>query len=225
MWPADDHSELERRPLRSQPTDYWKPSSKDWSAIPIKAKGATPIIVAPYTRQTGGVPQAGGGLRGYPEAAEKAAKDSDTAFLNLTAISTDVLNALGPTTGNAAYVDGQHTKSYGAYMNSRSVAFGIIQLKLDLAQYLVTTKPPPSTPKNHYRCWPDWTVPLEAGPPGRGGGGPGRRGAAPGTGPATAPARGNTLKVSLVGGTRLDGRFRILTCRGNRDIWIRPFGN
>ena len=185
MWPADDHSEDWNVVHSDANTDY-QTILKDWSAQ-VKAKGAIPIIVAPYTRQTAGAPQAGGGLRGYPEAAEKAAKDSGTAFLNLTAISTDVLNAIGPTAGAAAYVDGQHTKSYGAYLNSRSVTYGIKELQLDLAQYLIDSD---FDPKKPLPLLADFDVPLEAGG-GGGRGARGPRGGAPASAPAAAPARGN----------------------------------
>ncbi len=187
MWPADDHSEDWNVVHSDAATDY-QTILKDWSAQ-VKAKGATPVIIAPYTRQTGGAPQAGGGLRGYPEAAEKAAKDSGTAFLNLTAISTDVLIALGPQNGTLAYVDGQHTRSYGAYLNSRSVTFGIKELKLDLAQYLIDSD---FDPKKPLPLPADFDVPLEPGG-GGGGRGPGRgvRGGTTIPATATGPARGN----------------------------------
>ena len=131
MWPADDHDEDWANVHSDADTDY-QAILKDWSAQ-VRAKGATPVIVAPYTKQRGGAADPEG-LRNYPQAAEKAARDSGTPFLNLTAISTDVLGALGPQNGALAYVDGQHTRSYGAYMNSRSVVFGIGQLKLDIAK-------------------------------------------------------------------------------------------
>jgi hypothetical protein len=180
MWPPEDTAEDWANVHSDANTDY-QTILKDWSAQ-VKAKGAIPVIVAPYTRQTAGAPQAGGGLRGYPEAAEKAAKDSGTLFLNLTGISTTVLNALGPTDGNAAYVDGQHTTSYGAYINSRSVTYGIKQLKLDLAQYLIDSDFDPTKPIPAYA---NFDVPLEAGPAGRGGARGPRGGRA---GAATAPA-------------------------------------
>ena len=62
-----------------------------------------------------------------------------------------MLDALGPQNGILAYVDGQHTRSYGAYMNSRSVVFGIQQLKLEIAKYL--TDDATFDPKNRRR-WP-----------------------------------------------------------------------
>ena len=133
MWPADDHDEDWANVHSDADTDY-QSILKDWSAQ-VKAKGAIPVIVAPYTKQRGGTPDPAG-LRTYPQAAEKAANESGTPFLNLTAISTDVLETLGPQNGILAYVDGQHTRSYGAYMNSRSVVFGIQQLKLDVAKFL-----------------------------------------------------------------------------------------
>ncbi|HVT81575.1 MAG TPA: GDSL-type esterase/lipase family protein, partial [Phycisphaerae bacterium] len=184
MWPADDHSEDWNVVHSDADTDY-QTILKDWSAQ-VKAKGAIPVIVSPYARQTGGIPNQNiatppTGLRGYPAAAERAAKDSNTPFLNLTAISTEVLTALGPQAGLQAYVDGQHTRSYGAYLNSRSVTFGIKQLKLDLAQYLIDADFDPKNPKP---LPADFNIPLE---PGGGGGGRGTARAGRGATPITTP--------------------------------------
>ncbi len=159
MWPADDHDEDWANVHSDADTDY-QTILKDWSAQ-VKAKGATPVIVAPYTKQRNGAPDPTG-LRAYPQAAEKAARDSDTPFLNLTTISTDVLESLGPQNGILAYVDGQHTRSYGAYMNSRSVVFGIQQLKLDIARDL--TDDATFDPKKPVPLPADFAVPLEPSP-------------------------------------------------------------
>jgi hypothetical protein len=102
------------------------------------------------------------GLRGYPAAAKKAAADSGTQFLDLNAISTQMLTALGPENGRAMYVDGQHTRSYGAYMNSRSVVYGIGQLKMDLAKELVEGAV--LDPAHPVPVTADFAVPLEAVP-------------------------------------------------------------
>jgi beta-galactosidase len=159
MWPADDHEEDWENVHSDADTDY-QTILEDWSAQ-VKAKGATPVIVAPYTKQRGGAPDPAG-LRTYPQAAEKAAKDSDTPFLNLTAISTDVLESLGTQNGMLAYVDGQHTRSYGAYMNSRSVVFGIQQLKLNVAKYLADDSA--FDPKKPVPLAADFAVQLEPSP-------------------------------------------------------------
>ena len=159
MWPADDHDEDWANVHSDADTDY-QTILKDWSAQ-VKAKGATPVIVAPYTKQRNGAPDPTG-LRTYPQAAETAAHDSDTPFLNLTTISSDVLESLGPQNGILAYVDGQHTRSYGAYMNSRSVVFGIQQLKLDIARDL--TDDATFDPKKPVPLPADFAVPLEPSP-------------------------------------------------------------
>ena len=54
MWPADDHEEDWANVHSDADTDY-QTILKDWSAQ-VKAKRATPVIVAPYTKQRGGVP-------------------------------------------------------------------------------------------------------------------------------------------------------------------------
>lgn len=177
MWPADDHDEDWAAVHSDAETDY-QTILKDWAAQ-VKLAGATPVIVSPYTKQRNGAPDPAG-LRGYPAAAKKAAADSGTSFLDLNRISTQVLTVLGTQDGAAAYVDGQHTTSYGAYMNARSVTFGIRELKLDLAKDLTAdaifdpAKPAP--------LHADFDVPLEPrGPGGFRGRGPGRAASAPAT--------------------------------------------
>src|SRR5262245_54188696 len=179
MWPAGDHEEDWANVHSDADTDY-QTILKDWSAQ-VKAKGAIPVIVAPYTKQRGGAADPEG-LRNYPQAAEKAARDSGTPFLNLTAISTEVLGALGPQNGALAYVDGQHTRSYGAYMNSRSIVFGIGQLKLDIAKYL--TEDATFDPKRPAPLPADFAVQLEPSP---------ARGGAP---PAVVP--GPNVKLTTI---------------------------
>jgi lysophospholipase L1-like esterase len=177
MWPADDHAEDWANVHSAADTDY-QSILKEWSAQ-VKAKGATPVIVSPYTKQRGGAPDPAG-LRGYPAAAAKAAKDSETAFLDLNAISTTVLTALGPQNGAAVYVDGQHTRSYGAYMNARSVSHGIRQLNLELAKHL--TADALFDPEHPSPLPADFAVPLEPAPR-LGFGGRGRAATAPATRP------------------------------------------
>ncbi|MBP8304903.1 MAG: rhamnogalacturonan acetylesterase [Phycisphaerae bacterium] len=154
LWPADDHDEDWSATFSDPNTDY-QDILKDWSAQ-VKAKGAIPVVVSPYTKARRGEPDPAG-LRTYPAAAQKAAKDSNTPFLNLTAISTAVLTALGPQVGAQAYVDGQHTTSYGAYLNARSVAFGIRELRLDLAKHL--TEDAVFDPRNPLPLRADFAVP------------------------------------------------------------------
>jgi lysophospholipase L1-like esterase len=170
MWPAEDHEEDWAAVHSDADTDY-QMILKDWAGQ-VKAAGAVPVIVSPYTKQRAGAPDVAG-LRGYPAAAAKAARESGTAFLDLNGISMEVLTVLGTTNGAAAYVDGQHTTSYGAYMNSRSVTVGIRELKLDLAKDL--TADSVFDPKKPEPMRADFVVPLEpggrGGPRGRGAGG------------------------------------------------------
>ncbi len=58
MWPADDHDEDWTNVHSDADTDY-QTILKDWSAR-VKAKGAIPVIVAPYTKQRSGAPDRAG---------------------------------------------------------------------------------------------------------------------------------------------------------------------
>jgi len=178
MWPVEDKSEDWANVHSAADGDY-QVILKEWAAE-VKGKGAVPVIVSPYTKQRNGAPDAAG-LRGYPAAAAKAAADSGTLFLDLNGISTQVLTALGVENGAAMYVDGQHTRSYGAYMNARSVVYGIAGLKMDLAEELAEEA---VFDPGHPEPLPGaFGVPLEAAP---------RMGFGRGRGTTTGPAtRGN----------------------------------
>lgn len=107
-------------------------------AVEVRRRGATPVIVSPMTKidiRTGALNTAG--LGDYPQAAAEAARLSGAAFIDLNALSMEIMRALGPENARRAYVDGLHTNSYGAYLLARAVALGIARARLPLAEHLI----------------------------------------------------------------------------------------
>jgi len=107
------------------------------NAVEIKRRGGIPVIVSPMTkmdRRTGLVNETGMGA--YPQGAREAAELAGCAFIDLYAMSVEVVKGLGPQYAPAAYVDGLHTNTYGGYLLSRCVVEGLRKAGLDLVQYL-----------------------------------------------------------------------------------------
>lgn len=135
MWPADDGAGEWAMTHSDANTDYiWGLAI---NAVEIKRRGGIPVIVSPITRisrQTGTHNVAGHG--DYPEACRKAAELAECAFIDLTAMSVDVMNGLGTVITPTAYTDATHTSLYGGYLLSKCVVQGIRDAGLDLARYL-----------------------------------------------------------------------------------------
>ncbi|HVS71811.1 MAG TPA: rhamnogalacturonan acetylesterase [Phycisphaerae bacterium] len=185
MWPADQPSGDWSKTYSEANTDY-KKLLEDYSAQ-IKAKGATAVIVSPMTKidmRSGEVNAAG--LRDYPQAAVAAAKESNTALIDLNAMSVQLVKALGPTLAPRAYVEGLHSKDYGGYLFARCIVQGIRDDHLPLANDLNDLATP--FDPTHPEPLPDaFTLPLEPTPPMRFGMGRGRGGFR-GRGAASQPA-------------------------------------
>lgn len=106
----------------------------------IRAKGGTPILIAPMHRRTfdadGKIINSHGD---YPEAVRNAAKEENVALIDLTAMSKDFYEALGKEKSGAAFKegDGTHHNNYGAYELAKMVVESIRAQKLSLAKFLV----------------------------------------------------------------------------------------
>jgi lysophospholipase L1-like esterase len=135
MWPENDkagdwvstHSEAN--------TDYkWLLAV---NAVEIKRRGGIPVIVSPITRISRTAGKADLASHGdYPKAAREAAELANCAFIDLNAMSVDVMNALGTVITPAAYTDGTHTSLYGGYLLSRCVVEGMKKANLNIVRYL-----------------------------------------------------------------------------------------
>ena len=106
-------------------------------AAETKAKGAIPVIVSPMGRRNMQNGKSTGAIGEYPKAAGDAAKEANCPFIDLSALSIQFYEALGPDLVGKAFNDGTHPNSYGGYMLSRCIVEGIKADKLDLANYLV----------------------------------------------------------------------------------------
>jgi lysophospholipase L1-like esterase len=148
-----------------------KTTYKDYLRVFIaeaRLRGATPVIMSPTQRRTF---DAAGKIRNthgdYPEAARQIAQEEGVAFIDISAMSTALYEALGPQKAYLAFSgtgpkrDATHHDNYGAYEIAKCVVAGIRANHLDLAKYLADDVPPfdPAHPDD-----PDtWTLPASAG--------------------------------------------------------------
>jgi lysophospholipase L1-like esterase len=148
-----------------------KTTYKDYLRVFIaeaRRLGATPVIMSPVQRRTF---DAGGKIRNshgdYPEAARQLAQEEGVAYIDLSAMSTALYEALGPQKAYLAFSgtgpkrDATHHDNYGAYEIAKCVVAGIRANHLDLAKFLADDVAPfdPAHPDD-----PDtWTLPASAG--------------------------------------------------------------
>jgi lysophospholipase L1-like esterase len=148
-----------------------KTTYKDYLRVFIaeaRRLGATPVIMSPVQRRTF---DAAGRIRNshgdYPEAVRELAKEEGVAFIDLSAMTTTLYEALGPEKAYLAFSgygpkrDATHHDNYGAYEIAKCVVAGIRANHLDLANCLMDDVPPfdPARPDD-----PDtWTLPASAG--------------------------------------------------------------
>ena len=104
-----------------------------------RKKGGIPIVITPVHRRTfdkeGKITNSHGD---YPEAVRQAAKEENVPVLDLTAMSKDLYETLGPEDSGVLFKqgDGTHHNSYGAYELARCIVQAIRDQKLPLAKYL-----------------------------------------------------------------------------------------
>jgi len=105
----------------------------------VRAKGAIPVIVTAQERRTfdanGHITNS---LGDYPQASRDVAAATNTALIDLTAMSTTMFEAMGPDTALLAFhaPDTTHFSNYGGYELARCVVHGIIEDKLPLAKFV-----------------------------------------------------------------------------------------
>ena len=100
----------------------------------IRAKGATPILVAAMERSNGANQDT---LKGYPAAALETAAAQKAASIDLHSMSQVFYRALGADV-KKAFQDGvTHHNNYGSYELSQMIVMGIKAAKLDLANYIL----------------------------------------------------------------------------------------
>ena len=109
-----------------------------------RKKGGIPILITPMHRRTfdadGKITNSHGY---YPEAVRQAAKEENVPLVDLTAMSKDLYEALGPIKSGALFKegDGTHHTNYGAYELAKCIVRAIRDQKLPLAKYLINGLP------------------------------------------------------------------------------------
>ncbi len=101
-----------------------------------KGKGANVIICSPPPRNLWVDGKIARGLDGYAGWAKDAAKQSGAYFLDLNTVSADKYDALGEDKTKPLFNDFQHSRKSGARLNAESVATGIRNLGIPLAEDL-----------------------------------------------------------------------------------------
>lgn len=111
----------------------------------VRAHGGLPVIVSPVERRA--FDEAGRvkpSLTDYAEAARQSARELDTPFIDLNAMSQTLYAALGVEGSKAAFaspapakLDNTHHNAYGSYLLAKAVAQGMREAKLALADHLV----------------------------------------------------------------------------------------
>ncbi len=95
-----------------------------------KKRGATPVLVTSMERKSGIENDT---LEGYPDAVRDVAAKTDTALIDLHAMSKILYKALGDDL-DKAFQDGTHHNAYGSYQLAQCIIQGIIDNKLGLSE-------------------------------------------------------------------------------------------
>ena len=108
-----------------------------------RRRGATPVLISPVQRRTfddaGRIRNSHGD---YPESVRQVAAEEHVAFIDLSALTTTLYEALGPAkaplafSGSGERRDPTHHNNYGSYEIAKCVVEGLKANHLDLAQHL-----------------------------------------------------------------------------------------
>ena len=98
-----------------------------------KKHGVTPVLVTSMERKAGIEKDT---LEGYPDAVRDVAAKTDTALIDLHAMSKVLYKALGDDL-DKAFQDGTHHNNYGSYELAKCIIQGIIDNKLELSHCVV----------------------------------------------------------------------------------------
>jgi lysophospholipase L1-like esterase len=115
----------------------------------VRRRGGIPVIVSPMERrafdENGRIQPT---LADYAEAARQAARELQTAFVDLNAMSRLFYEALGPDQSKLAFagpapgtVDNTHHNDYGAYELAKCVVQCIRDDRLDVGRFIVDDFP------------------------------------------------------------------------------------
>ena len=102
-----------------------------------KARGANPIVLSPTpgNRWTNG--KVNRMTETYTKWAKQVAEQEDVLFIDLNALSADVLDSLGEDKGKGYFLDSVHTNYEGAMLNAKSIIKGLlVHPKYSLVPYI-----------------------------------------------------------------------------------------
>jgi lysophospholipase L1-like esterase len=134
----------------------------------VRKRGGTPVVVTPVNRRSFAGPVVTNSLKGFPDAARAAARDSSAALIDLHAMSKTLYEALGPQGSGTLFKsgDGTHHANYGAYELAKCVVEGVRVAELGLVKFLAADvtpfDPAKPDPVADFRVPPS---PSAAGPP------------------------------------------------------------
>lgn len=109
-----------------------------------RTKGGIPLLITPMHRRTfdasGKIINSHGD---YPTAVRQAAKEENIPLIDLTALSKDLYETLGPEKSGILFKDGDgtHHNNYGSYELAKCIVQAIRDQKLPLAKYLIKDLP------------------------------------------------------------------------------------
>ncbi|MBC8053921.1 MAG: rhamnogalacturonan acetylesterase [Sphingobacteriaceae bacterium] len=119
-------------------------------ATEVKKKGGNLVIVTPTARRRFGTDGKMEDTHGdYPVAARKVAQEAGVPLIDLTVLTTEMFNAMGPEKSKNAFViypelglnDNTHFNPFGAYEIAKIIATQIKAKNLSIAKYLVDMPP------------------------------------------------------------------------------------
>ncbi len=110
-----------------------------------RRRGAFPVLVTPMQRRNFDGMKIRNTLGDFPESVRQTAKEENVPLIDLTKMSIDFYEALGPDRAQLAFSGGTdvtHHSAYGAYELAKCIVEGIRANKLDLARYIVADYKP-----------------------------------------------------------------------------------
>ena len=157
MWPQEDLAGDWVRTHADPEKDYiWGLATM---ALEAKRHGMIPVIVSPMTKIDRRTAQATELMTPYGINARHGAELGECAYIDLWAMSRQIVAALGQD-ALPAYSDGTHTDNYGAYLFSLCIAKGLREAGVPLAECLLPDTPD-FNPADPHPTLQEFSCPVE----------------------------------------------------------------